>query len=366
MSKAIAYHFLGTLISLASVIPSVTPRQPDTPRRQEWFLDFLDVERVHKLSTGAGVTVALPDTGIFNHQDFTKNITAGPDLIAGKEDVVNNDRDGHGTEMAGLIVGHGHGQGKGILGIAPAARLIPIKVTEGGASISKLDKGIELAATLGARVINVSAATGPSLSLQKAVALAADHDAVVVAGSGNNFSNSQMGYPASLPGVLAVGAIDQNGDHAPFSLPGANIGLCAPGAEIATTELGNEYSLVDGTSASTAIVSGAVALIRERFPSLSAAQTIHRLTATATDIGPPGRDEQCGYGVLNIVKALTADVPPLSGGGSSGVGASSGAAAGGSGGRGMGTGILGGIAAVLAGGVVFAGIAVRRRNRKRV
>jgi MYXO-CTERM domain-containing protein len=68
---------------------------------------------------------------------------------------------------------------------------------------------------------------------------------------------------------------------------------------------------VDGTSPATAIVSGAAALVRAKFPQISAQEVIHRLTATADDIGPPGRDNECGFGVLNIVKALTADVPPL-------------------------------------------------------
>lgn len=84
--------------------------------------------------------------------------------------------------------------------------------------------------------------------------------------------------------------------------------------DIVTTGLGNNYDRVDGTSAATAIVSGAAALVRAKFPDLSAAEVIHRLTATADDNGPPGRDDQCGYGVLNVVKALTAEVPPLEGG----------------------------------------------------
>ena len=81
--------------------------------------------------------------------------------------------------------------------------------------------------------------------------------------------------------------------------------------DIIASEPTNKYVEIDGTSPATAIVSGAAALVRAKFPQLSAQEVIHRLTATATDIGKPGRDDECGYGVLNIVKALTADVPPL-------------------------------------------------------
>ncbi|MET0418509.1 MAG: S8 family serine peptidase [Actinoplanes sp.] len=77
-----------------------------------------------------------------------------------------------------------------------------------------------------------------------------------------------------------------------------------------TAEPQSRYADVGGTSPAAAIVSGAAALVRAKFPQLSAADVIHRLTATADDIGPPGRDDECGFGRLNIVKALTADIPP--------------------------------------------------------
>ena len=90
------------------------------------------------------------------------------------------------------------------------------------------------------------------------------------------------------------------------------MGICAPGVGIISTGRNRRYIETSGTSDSTAIVSGAAALVRSKFPDLSAPEVIHRLTATATDNGKPGRDNECGFGVLNVVKALTADVPPLS------------------------------------------------------
>ncbi|MFC3991915.1 S8 family serine peptidase [Actinoplanes siamensis] len=359
------------MLSISTTTPLAPPNKTDPVRSAEWFLDFLKIKDAHSISTGAGVTVGLPDTGTFPHRDFVKNLANGIDLTSGRSTSTNNDKDGHGTEMAGLIAGHGHGNSAGILGIAPDSRLLSIKVTEGVSQASELEAGIKAAATLGASVVNISAVTGPSRALEEAIHIAAQQDSVIIASSGNASRVATIGYPAALQGVLAVGAIGKNGTPTPSSIPGPNLGICAPGEKIITTGLKSEYSEIRGTSAATAITSGAAALVRARFPELSAQEVIHRLTATARDVGAPGWDEQCGYGVLDIVKALTADVPPLAGGSASaavGAGGSSGAAAGGAdhGGDRQKTVVLGGIAAVLAGGVLVAWLAVRRRGRKRL
>jgi MYXO-CTERM domain-containing protein len=212
--------------------------------------------------------------------------------------------------MAGLIAAHGRAGSEGVLGIAPQAKLLPIKTTakENGGTFT-IAAGIERAITGGASIINVSAATGPSIELEDAIAHAAEADAIVVAGSGNTTTMIRFGYPAASPGVLAVGAVDTAGKHADFSVTGDKLEICAPGVRIESTQPGNKYVFSDGTSPATAIVSGAAALVRAKFPDLTAQQVIRRLTATATDIGPPCRDDECGFGLLNIVKALTADVP---------------------------------------------------------
>jgi subtilisin family serine protease len=109
--------------------------------------------------------------------------------------------------------------------------------------------------------------------------------------------------------------VDRNGNHAEVSVVGAHAVLAAPAVEIASTDTrlgGNTgYRIGTGTSDATAIIAGAAALVRAKFPELSAAEVVHRLTATADDRGPPGRDDQYGYGIVNLVKALTAEVPPL-------------------------------------------------------
>jgi subtilisin family serine protease len=192
--------------------------------------------------------------------------------------------------------------------------VLPIKISnsEHDVPMAQLVKGIDYAIAHKAQVINVSAGVGPAFELLKALKDANAADIVVVAAVGNE-SGGLIDYPAAADGVLAVGATGRDGKHASISTTGQQIQICAPGVSIETLSPDNNYVRATGTSGATAIVSGAVALVRAKFPQLSAAEVIHRITATADDIGAPGRDDECGYGELDIVKALTADVPPVSG-----------------------------------------------------
>lgn len=283
----------------------------DEIRNKQWHLKFLDIPKAHAISKGKGVTVAVVDTGVDRHPDLRKNLLPGANVLAGGKGNGQLDENGHGTSMAGLIAGHGRTGTDGVLGVAPEARILPVKDQGSGnkGDSGTIAAGIDWAAHNGAKVINVSSSAAPSRSLNEAVATAAAFDAVVVAGSGNRPAFFRIGYPAAVPGVLAVGAVDRSGKHASFSVEGAPIQICAPGVSLETTRLKGSYSTSTGTSPATAIVSGAAALVRAKFPDLTAQQVIRRLTATATDIGPPGRDDECGFGLLNIVGALTADVP---------------------------------------------------------
>jgi subtilisin family serine protease len=122
-------------------------------------------------------------------------------------------------------------------------------------------------------------------------------------------------YPAAYPGVVAVAGVDRDGYHAEISVMSRTAVLAAPAVDIMTTRARNiepsGYGTGTGTSDATAIVAGVAALVRARFPELSAEEVIHRMTYTADDRGPAGRDAQYGYGIVNPVAALTADVPPL-------------------------------------------------------
>lgn len=297
---------------LAILFAGVGTTYADDVRSAEWHLSYLQVAKAQRMSKGADVIVAVVDSGVSAHKDLQGAILPGYDVVRPGSDA-HADTDGHGTEMASLIAGRGRGSSSGILGIAPAADVLPVKATTtGGRGTSiTLGDGIKWAAENKASVINVSAGIGDSSNMRDGVAAAAAADSVVVAASGNRSLQTRVEYPAAIPGVLAVGAVDKNGKPASFSTTGPEVKICAPGTAIAAAEPPNKYVAIDGTSPATAIVSGAVALVRAKFPQLSAQEVIHRLTATATDIGKPGRDDECGYGILNIVKALTADVPPL-------------------------------------------------------
>jgi subtilisin family serine protease len=138
---------------------------------------------------------------------------------------------------------------------------------------------------------------------------ALDQNIVVVAAAGNTDTDTSMAYPAAYPGVVAVGGVDRNGDHASIAVTGGQLVVSAPAVDIVAAAPGGGIQVTGGTSAATAIVAGAVALIRARYPQLTARQVVDRLGATATDKGPPGRDYIYGFGVIDIVKALTAPLP---------------------------------------------------------
>ncbi|MCY1140789.1 S8 family serine peptidase [Actinoplanes sp. Pm04-4] len=286
----------------------------------------LNLSATRTISTGSGVTVAVLDSGSFPHPDIRKNLLAGSDQTSSHHRDGRSDNDGHGTRMAALIAGHGRGTTRGIQGIAPSAKVLPVVITADGRGHADLmARGVAWASSQKAQIINISGVAGPGFELQDAIDEALDDDIVVVAAVGNTSSDAIINYPAAFDGVLAVGATGRDGDYSSSSVKDEKVQICAPGVDIISAQPPDRYGSATGTSDSTAIASGAAALIRAKFPNLSAKEVVHRLTATADDIGPPGRDDECGFGRLNIVKALTADVPPLEGGGNASSAPTSGA-----------------------------------------
>jgi type VII secretion-associated serine protease mycosin len=257
------------------------------------------------------VTVAIVDTGVSPHRDLRNNLLSGTDVVTGDSGQI--DTNSHGTSMAGLAAAHGDGE-HGALGIAPHSKILPVKIVgqDGRDTPNDVARGIQFAIDRQVDVVSVSYTGAPSTTLRIAVDRAVKEDIVVVAGVGNRPESLSVGFPAAYDGVLAVGAVGRDGEHAELSVTGEAVAIAAPGVDIYSTSTNNNYSKGSGTSAATAIVAGAAALVRSKYPELSAHEVVHRLTATATDKGAPGRDEQYGYGVLNLVAALTADVPPLS------------------------------------------------------
>lgn len=298
----------------AAVLPG-TPALADQVRDNQWHLRYLNIAEAHKISQGEGVTVAVIDTGVDPHPDLRNNLLPGTVTYPGGtgDGRQDGDPDGHGTAMAGLIAAHGRGN-SGALGIAPKAKILPVRDGQSRKGFNSTDTAaaIRWAASQKADVINISAAVSPTFELLDAVEEALRANIVVVA-AGGNANDFAVPYPARIPGVVAVGSIERDSKISPNSRTGKEIVIAAPGVDIQSTGRNGQYRRASGTSSATAIVSGAVALIRSRYPDLSAKEVVHRLTSTAVDKGAPGRDEEYGYGVLDIVAALTADVPPLAG-----------------------------------------------------
>ncbi|MEU7931032.1 type VII secretion-associated serine protease mycosin [Micromonospora echinofusca] len=282
-------------------------------RGDQWHLRYLNVNQAHKITRGDGSVVAVPDTGVSKHPDLRKNLLPGIDMLPGGTGDGRQDLDSHGTSMAGLIAAHGQSGTEGALGVAPGARILPIFASppNGDGDPDILAQGIEYAISKNVQVISISSGGTSSARLDRVIDRALASNIVVVAAAGNRPDDSRVSYPASKEGVIAVGGIDRNGKRASIAITGPEIDVVAPAVEIYSTSLDANYSRGSGTSGATAIVAGAVALIRSKYPNLPASEVAHRLTATAIDKGPPGRDDEYGHGVIDLVAALTADVPPL-------------------------------------------------------
>ena len=295
---------VGAILLLAP--PS--PASADTVEDGQWYVNFLALGDAQKITKGAGVIVGVLDTGVGRHPDLSGDVLNGADArIGGTDRDGRNDRDGHGTRMAGLIGGNGR-----VRGVAPEATILPVKVMTVGEAYGSIAEGINWAVDHGAKVLCIAIHAGePALDDEAAIRRAIRSDVVVVAGAGNADGAEGVGYPAAYDGVVAAGGVDRNGRHADISVSGDKIVLSAPSDDISSTEPGGKYSIGTGTSDATALIAGAAALVRAKFPELSAEEVIHRLTYTADDKGPAGRDDEYGYGVVNIVNALSADVPPL-------------------------------------------------------
>ena len=300
----------GAIVAIAALLVTTIPSRAEEPRQQQWHLDFLHIQEAHKITKGAGTVVAVVDTGVQIHPDLEGNVLPGATTNGHSVEDGQVDLSGHGTAMAGLIAAHGR-EGRGALGIAPEAKILPVatKVNDDTIGQKSIAQGIGWSIAHNADVINISSGGNPSVELRAAIESAIEADAVIVAASGNR-PNREVGFPAAYPGVLAVGAVGRDGALAALSVSGEALAITAPGEEIMTTRLAANYGVGSGTSDAAAIVSGAAALVRSRFPELSAKEVVHRLTATAVDKGAPGRDKEYGYGVLNLVGALADEVPP--------------------------------------------------------
>ena len=297
----------------------------DQIRAREWHLDAMRVPRAWRLSQGAGVTVAVLDTGVDRrHPDLVGRVTAGPDLTGGTRRPGSRYWGLHGTSMASIIAGHGNGPGqqRGVIGIAPQSRILSIRVTwenddpqrrEGGEVARNRDavaQGIRYAVDHGAQIINMSLGGGRlfyagNSTEEAAIRYALDRGVVLIASAGNDGAGpNRNNYPAAYKGVIAVGALDRRLRMWKDSNRRPYVAVCAPGVDIVSADPGGGYVIGTGTSPSSAIVAGVAALIRSRHPRLRPEEIRQALVQGSVPNRPTG-SSVCP-GPLDAVRALAA------------------------------------------------------------
>jgi thermitase len=310
---------------LPSMMPAQMSATTDLGSRNAIYL-----EAAHQFTVGSpNVIVAVLDTGVsLTHPEIKDNILPGYDFVniidgAGKfvgdyldADEIPEDEVGHGTHVAGIIAAKGEGMPQGVV---PNCKILPVRVLGamqrgskrvGAGLVDNINSGIKWAIDKGADVINMSLGiqhTGGGLPHQEVVDYAERKGVTIVAASGND-GTEKLYYPGSLPYVIAVGAFDEMGNIAPFSTYG-KLDLVAPGTNIYSTYLNNDYAFSTGTSHASPFVAGVVALLKsyafeKRGIRLSDQQVKHILKHTSDKIDTRFKHRKTGFGKLNPIDAL--------------------------------------------------------------
>lgn len=233
--------------------------------RIPWGVARVEAPAAWKQGQGRGIKVAVIDTGVdCTHPDLQCDFSKGANILEPGADPMDDNE--HGTHVSGTIAGRGNGGG--LLGVAPQATIIPVKVLnkDGEGSLSDIVKGINWATKAGVDVINMSLGgdTG-SAALERAVKKALAAGVVVVAAAGNSGPNPDtVGYPGGYAGVIAVAASDSGDKVAKFSSRGEAVAVIAPGVDIKSTVPGGGYATESGTSMASPHVAGLAALALER------------------------------------------------------------------------------------------------------
>lgn len=323
--RLLARASVVVLAALTAIAVSPIPVHADEVRENQWMLDALDIEKVHELTQGEGVTVGIVDTGVdATHPDIKGNVVAGMADWDGGQDGLK-DTMGHGTAMASIIAGHGHGEGNkdGVLGIAPKAKVKSVSIyptsnprDDPSGSSKRLIDGIRWLADAGVDVISVSQGNIFSDGLENAVTYAVEEkDIPVVASAGNNNGGPTgdviMTYPAAYESVFGITGSDKNGGFwkgSAKALYSDGATVAAPAEDVVHAWKNHGYDDNSGTSDSAAIVAGTVALMKAQWPDMPWELIEWRLALTADDKGEKGPDRKFGWGIVNPLAALTEDV----------------------------------------------------------
>lgn len=276
------------------------------------------------------IKIAVLDTGInLGHKELQGKILKRADFVNleglntsvfvgdyKEYDSIPEDEVGHGTHVSGIIVGNGIEMDEGV---CPQCSLLPVRVLAsmksgnklvGAGIIDNINAGIKWAVDNGADVINMSLGikhNGGGLPHEEIIRYAISKNVTIVAASGNDGTEEKY-YPGALPGVIAVGAVNQQGEVANFSSYGANITVVAPGMNIYSSYVNNSYAFASGTSQASPFVCGAVGLLKsyalEKGHKLTNGEVLYILKNTSDKIDNRLRNQKAGYGVINLADAF--------------------------------------------------------------
>lgn len=259
---------------------------------------------------GGAYTVGVIDTGVMaGHEDLAgRVVTECFSYVSGNATGTAGcaDDNGHGTHVTGTIAANS-GNGVGVAGVAPGARVLMCKALDarGAGHVADIAACINdmanRAAAHNLRVISMSLGGGYSMAEQAAVQYAAERGVLVVAAAGND-GDGRLNYPAAFAGAVSVAATDRNDARASFSNANDDVEISAPGVSVVST-LPAGYGAWNGTSMATPHVAAAAAVVARAYD-IRGAAVRDRLARAADDLGSPGRDPAFGHGRLNLCRAL--------------------------------------------------------------
>lgn len=261
-----------------------------------WGVKRVNAEAMWPKATGEKVKVAVLDTGIdLKHKDLMRNIKGGYNAIDRRQSAT--DDNGHGTHVAGTIAAKNNRQG--VVGVAPNTWLYSVKVLDsyGEGYISDVVEGIEWCIRHKIKVINMSFGIGEDMPILKdSIIEATQHGIIVVAAAGNNYGSYTIDYPAAYQEVISVSGTDNIDFIGDFS-PRGKIDFVAPGVDIYSTYLNNDYSSLEGTSMATPHITGIIVLIISSKGASDLDSIKNKLISYCVDLGDQGYDDCFGFGL---------------------------------------------------------------------
>ncbi|EHR71136.1 subtilisin-like serine protease [Burkholderiales bacterium JOSHI_001] len=270
----------------------------------QWHLGKINAGAAWDTSQGAGVTIAVLDTGVTSsHADLVSRLVPGWNFYNYNSDT--SDPHGHGTAVAGTAAA-ATDNAIGVAGVAGAAKIMPVRIADPTAYAywSTVAQGLTWAADNGARVANISyVGVAGSASVQSAAQYMKNKGGLVVVCAGNNGIDEGI---APTTTMIPVSATDSADAKATWSSYGSFVAMSAPGVGIWTTDRSGGYTAWNGTSFASPVTAGVVALMMAARPALTPAQLETALYSSATDLGAVGRDIYFGYGRVNAPAAVAA------------------------------------------------------------